>query len=395
MKRISLFALLLASMGTSTLLPSTAWALTEVEKAAEKMRLIEELNKLAAKNAWAGVERSYMALTELRVELAFEVHYMGAQSARYLGKTWEVYQRLERARAIDATEEVVTGMDAITGAYGKVHIKGDARKRPVLDRPSMPFATDQRLSVEWGKTVVTETGSFDGMLPEGTYAIQGCFEFEVKAGQDWTDVVVPKKCGGEAELVVYAGPIFTLGPAFGASGAPSAHVEGADEQAQPESISEGGVSAVVGGEVGFTQTFAVAATVGYSGLFGAHSIHDLTGTLSAAYRPGDLRVAAGPTWGFISASGSGVYDYFYEGIVPGTDNEPLLDEVKYPRDNIGYSGYALAGGLQFSAGYGLMDFGKLQGVVELGGSWQTDSTRSYTSIGLRVGLVPKVPRFEG
>ncbi|MBN2799589.1 MAG: hypothetical protein JXX28_10615 [Deltaproteobacteria bacterium] len=395
MKRFSLLALLVAATAAPIVLPSTAYALSEEEKIAEKMRLIEELNKLASKNAWAGVERSYMGLMDLGVDVSFDVHYIGAQSARYLGKTWEVYERLQRARAIDATEEIVSSMADIDASYGRVHIKGDARKRPVLNRPSMPFATDQRLAIEWAKTVVSETGSFDGMLPEGTYEIEGCFEFEVQRGEEWQDVVVPKKCGGEAELIVYAGPLFVLGPGFGSSGAPSDRVEGDLEQAQPASISEAGVTAVMGGEVGFTQTFAVAATVGYTGLFGGHSVHDITGTLSAAYRPGDVRVAFGPTWGFIAASGSGVYDHFYDGIVEGTSNEPILDTTQYPRSSIGYSGYALAGGLQFSAGYGVMDFGKLQGVVEVGGSWQTDTTRSYTGVGIRVGLVPKVPRFEG
>ena len=51
-------------------------------------------------------------------------------------------------------------------------------------------------------------------------------------------------------------------------------------------------------------------------------------------------------------------------------------------------------GGQFSFGYGLMDFGKLQGVVELGGSWETDTTRHFINAGLRIGIVPVIERFK-
>lgn len=362
--------------------PAVAQA-DDAADAAEKLRLTGEMNKLASKNAWAGVERSYNALLELRVDLDFDAHYMGAQAARFLGKTWEVYERLDRARELDPTEEIVTSLAAIDAAYGRVHLAGDARRRPTLERAAMPFVPDERKAIEWAQTVVSETGSFDGMLPAGTYTIPGCFEFTVEPGPDWQDVAVPKKCGGEGELIVYAGPIVVLGPGYGITPEPS---DPGEDMAHPASISEGGLLGAIGGEVGFSQAFAVAASVGYSGLYGTSSVHSINGWLAGAFRPGDLRVAFGPTWGVVSARGSGVYDGFLVG---------KLDEDQYQRDQLRYQGYALVGGLQLSAGYGLMDFGKLQGVVELGGAWQTDTARQYLGFGLRVGIVPKVPRFEG
>jgi len=45
-------------------------------------------------------------------------------------------------------------------------------------------------------------------------------------------------------------------------------------------------------------------------------------------------------------------------------------------------------------GYGLTDFGKMQGVVELGVNWSTDGTRHYINTGLRVGIVPLIERFK-
>jgi hypothetical protein len=380
-------ALVLASLG-AVLVPAVAVAQQAgtVNKEAEKLRLIEEMNRLAAKNAWAGVERSYMALLDLNIDLPFDVHYMGAQSARYLGKTWEVYQRLESAKALKAQEDVVTGLQAIDEAYGRVRIKGDPRRKAALVREAMPFAPDERKSIEWAQTVVVETGSFEGMLPFGPYQIEGCPAFpgfEVKQGKEWQIVEIPKKCGQKGETIVYTGPIFVIGPAYGMTPTPE---DPGDGQPHPVGISEAGVVAAAGGEVGFSKTFGVAATIGYQGLFGGDTVHGVTGWLAAAIRPGDLRIAVGPTWGYVGGGGSGVAPYWLEG---------KLDEAKYNRDTLHWTGHALAGGAQLTAGYGLLDFGKLQGVVELGGAWQTDSVRNYMGFGLRFGIVPMVPRFKG
>ena len=41
-----------------------------------------------------------------------------------------------------------------------------------------------------------------------------------------------------------------------------------------------------------------------------------------------------------------------------------------------------------------MDFGGLQGVVELGANWSTDGTRHFINTGLRVGIMPLIERFQ-
>ena len=64
-------------------------------------------------------------------------------------------------------------------------------------------------------------------------------------------------------------------------------------------------------------------------------------------------------------------------------------------ENFQYGGAAWGPGVQTSIGYGLLDFNSLRGVVELDGSWHHDGARSYFGAGLRVGIVPTVPRFKG
>jgi hypothetical protein len=130
----------------------------------------------------------------------------------------------------------------------------------------------------------------------------------------------------------------------------------------------------------------VAATAGYQGVFGIDFYHHATAWLAAAIRPGDFRIALGPTYGFLYQDGEGVAPWL-------TYEDGTAVEEEYLRLE-GYSGNAWGGGAQLSVGYGVVDWERLQGVVELGAQWM-GGPRDYFGIGIRVGIVPKVPRFEG
>ena len=71
------------------------------------------------------------------------------------------------------------------------------------------------------------------------------------------------------------------------------------------------------------------------------------------------------------------------------------DAEKYNPRDLDWHGFSVAPGAHLSFGYGLMDFGKLQGVVELGSNWCTDGERHFISVGLRIGIVPLIERFSG
>lgn len=360
-------------------------ALAQDPAMAEKFRLEEEMKKLAQRNAWAGVERNYEALVALKVPLSFEDHFLGAQSAGYLGKTWERYNRLEKALELEDKDELRMEKENILTRYGRVDIKGHPRRRPDLVAKEMPFAPDERKSVEYAMTVVAGAGSFKGMLPEGEYTV-GDQTFKVTPGQDFATIEVGKSAGVAREgLVIYAGPVATIGYAYSASPEPSQPPDADPSVVQPDSMAASGAALNVGAEVGFTRMFGVAGTIGYRGAYGVDVVHGFNGWLAAALRPGDLRLAAGPTYGMVRGSGLGVAGWF------DRNQNPVEDPV----DGIPYYGYALVGGAQASVGYGLVDLEPLQGVVELVGSWQTDGLRPYYSFGLRIGIWPKVPRFEG
>lgn len=381
----------------------------------EKLRLAEEQKKLAARNAWSGVERAYAALEVTKCPLDFDHHYLGAEAARYLGKVYEQYERLTESKATAGDEhaeelaKIEESLSAIDLAYGRVDIVGDPRRRPVLTRPEMPFAPDQRKAIEWAQTVVAETGSFKGMLPLGAYVV-GEVEFTAEVGPDFREIVVGKVkrapqpvAGGPApsgpapgqttqtqSFLRYAHAVATVGPGFVSSPEPGEPVLLSDggHAFAPSSVFLSGFGLQVGGEVGLTYSepaLGLAGTLGYSGGFGTDTFNLVSAWVAGVARPGNLRLALGPQYQFALGSGTGVADWFDRGQDKNTDpNEDLL-----------YGGLSWGPGVQTAVGYGLLDFDALQGVVEVGGSWQSDGARNYFSFGLRVGVVPTVPRFEG
>jgi len=363
---------------------------------AEKLRLSEEAKKLAQRNAWSGVERSFTGLVETKCELKFTEYELGAQSARYLGKSYEMYERLTRAKDLDPTSAILDLLSGLDGNYGRVEIKGDARRRPVLTRPAMPFPPDQRKSIEWAIEVVAGTGSFKGMLPVGDYVV-GDIEFTVALGEEWQTVEVGKQKGGGASdqiqtegIVNYTGLVVMVGPAMIITPEPSKPVtfDNGQHQFSPHSISASGAMLHVGGEMGLTYRApeaGVAVLAGYQGGFGNDTLHAFSGWLAGVLRPGQLRIAVGPKYQIVTGKGEGVAKWFDVG----------QDKSRDPNNLVRNQGVSWGGGAEASVGYGLIDLDKLRGGIELGGGWMTDGSRSYTGIGIRVGIFPEVPRFDG
>lgn len=407
-RALLLFALLGTAAGTLTV-PVVAEA-----SEAEKLRLEEEMFRLAERNAWSGVEHKYEELMGLKeVEIPFDDHFLGAQAARKIGKTWEVYQRLERALVLDTENvEIKDELAGIDRNFGRVDIQGDPRRRPVLSRASMPFAPDQRKSIEYAMEVVAGSGSFYGMLPAGDYSV-GYDSFTVEVGSTDFQVVVvskkkPKTPKGEGApegqpvvegpppttafqesdgVVIYAGPFASVGAGLGISPEPTTSSGGSLLHPQPGGVLASGIVVMGGGEIGFTRHFGVIAAAGYQGVYGNDTYHQVTGWLGAAIRPGDLRIAIGPTYNFLHQSGTGIAPFltYEDGTIVDSEHLRLAE----------YSGNAWGPGARLTVGYGVLQISeKYQGSVEIGAQWM-GGPRSYIGIDLRVGIVPRVPRFEG
>jgi hypothetical protein len=388
-----------------TVMPDVAHA-EDPQTKATRLQIEEEMKKLAAKNAWAGVETNFQKLIDLKADIPYDDWFLGSQAARNLGKTWEMYQRLEAAVKLKPSDEIQRELDGIDERYGRLKISGNARKHPTMTAAVMPFAPDERKSVEYAMDYVLNTGSFEGMLPLGDYNY-GTLKITVAAGKTFQEIDGTKVKGGAAPppdgnnpppdgnnpppdggvvdrgLIWYAGPVALAGASFTSSPQP-ATLETPGTM-QPSGVAGGGATVDVGAEIGFSDIFGVAPTVGYRSIFGSDNFQGFEGWLAATIRPGNLRIAVGPTYGLYLGSGTGVSPDWNIG----------QDQVQYPPDSVTYRGFSRCGGAQLTAGYGLFDFSKMQGIVELGGSWQTDGARSYLGGGVRIGIVPFIERYKG
>jgi hypothetical protein len=381
-------ALVLGLAGVPVLAHATPPETTEVQE------LRSELERFARRNAWAGVEETYQRLVTLGPEaVGVEQHMLGYRAAEQLGLTADAVDRLKAALAIEPTGEAGEALARIERTFGTVHVRGSWRRRPMLVRERLPFAPDQRASIDHARSVVAETGSFRGWLPEGEYLV-GDQAFEVVAGA--AELVVDVRRPGRGQTVSdaaargagfqraesavrYAGPVAVAGP--GGMWSPQGAGAGSIE---PDALLAGGVGLSVGGEVGFSRAFALAPSVGYQGNWSsADGAHQVTGWLAAVVRQGRLRLALGPTFGMVFQRGYGVSDSLDRAL----DGDPRLSE------DLQYKGTAWGGGASLGVGYGMLDLDPVVGQLELVAMWQ-GGERDYLGLGLRFGIVPKVPKLR-
>lgn len=145
-----------------------------VSSQAEYVRLSDEMEKLATRNAWAGVERIYATLQAAGHALTFEDHVRGAHAARAVGNVGGVRHRLEAANQAKAEDrETIDWMWDIDSKYGKVRLACDLGTGVTLEIEQMPFNPDHQRAVEYGRTQIAEECLLEGYLPAGTYTFGG------------------------------------------------------------------------------------------------------------------------------------------------------------------------------------------------------------------------------
>lgn len=397
-------------------LSGEALAISKAEAEAERVRLSEEMNRLAKRSAWRGVDRTYRSLAPLvkkGVQLTFEDHYLGAQAAREMGNVTLVYRRLLLARGVRVDSDVTNWLADILRQYGEVELiiperfKGQANLAVAM----MPLQPDQRSTIGRAQQRVTEGRSYDGLLPSGEYTF-GPHTFTVVAGGDTIVLNLDKKGRGEVRTrlkgekepfrFTYMGPRATIGAGW--TQATDAAGDG------PGGFGGAGGLAMAGWEMGVGGPFGALLQVGYQGLSGSpgdasgaleekgqfdlrsDQMHLGTGWLALTAHVGPVWVAGGPMYGMGSGAVTGVSQDCIDnpaacaGLAGNTK-----DTLRYSR----LEGTIRAGGAAMGAGFQVMEFGRLSGAVSLHTGALSDTTRwfPFGSIGVTVG--PVGPEDEG
>jgi hypothetical protein len=169
---------------------------------AERYRLQSEMDRLARRNVWKGVERTYTELLALEIALSTGDHLLGAQASQSRG---EMLQAMERfAAAVKAGQpaesaegsdnaplaEAVRTLEFFTSRYGRVDIVVDKGRIAMLVRTDgMPFSAQERESIVYARDHVVKDKIFRGLLPIGNYMIDG-EKFEITATDEWHEIRV-------------------------------------------------------------------------------------------------------------------------------------------------------------------------------------------------------------
>lgn len=172
-----MFALLLL-LSSPPALAAEPDELVQVDASAEEVarseyeRLRQELDRLAKRNAWAGVERTFAKMVATGVSPRFDDLKIAAHAAQAAGDIGEARDRLARAASIKEDKEVLDWLWSIDSNYGPVYFAGNPGKVELAPKV-MPFDPVQSKAVQFAAAQVEETGIFEGLLPRGDYLFGG------------------------------------------------------------------------------------------------------------------------------------------------------------------------------------------------------------------------------
>jgi hypothetical protein len=148
---------------------------------AEHNRLSDEIERLVQRQVWSGVERKFEEMERLDVMLTQQDYLNGAYAARELGDVQAAYERLYKAKELNATKEIIDWLWDIDRNYGHVELVTVPSRGTELVTELMPFDVNQRKAVEIAIASAKDSGHFAGLIPRGSYVFAGQ-QFRVEPG---------------------------------------------------------------------------------------------------------------------------------------------------------------------------------------------------------------------
>ena len=364
----------------------------EVEEA-EHLRLEEEMQKLASRSAWGGVESAYQELLVLATQgepLTFDDHQLGAQAAKALGNMAAAENRLRAALRIQDSPELLSEIENIEQIYAPVALSWEkGAEATELSIATMPFAPEQRNAVETAQNQLAEQKKFEGLLPLGDYTY-GNQKFSIDPGGDRDSVqkihltadAVVSSDSSDGFAFTYVGPRAHLGASYTVAGAP----EGTQ---QPPSFSGIGARLGAGLEVGLGIRAGAMVEVGYHNLLSNNdagygdTLHLGYGMIGPSYRIRDIWLSGGGIFaaGVSKASGINNEDSVNSDCPYGSLDEDCAWVAAVPEDDRSaypWNGNIRPAGVQVSGSYAILDIGtSLKGAVTLTGGALFDPDRTY------------------
>ncbi len=136
---------------------------------AEATRLSHEIERLAERNAWMGVERMFADLLETGVAPGFDEWVAGAHAARSRGDLAAARTRLDMANRLQEDRQVVEWLFDVDARFGRVWLACDKALDATVVAHSPSFQPESAAAVAFAADRLSQDCSFDGLLPAGHY----------------------------------------------------------------------------------------------------------------------------------------------------------------------------------------------------------------------------------
>jgi hypothetical protein len=152
---------------------------------AEYARLSQEMELLAGKNAWAGVEKVYQQIQATGVPLTVPVLVRGAESAQAAGDVGATRERLLLAshKAVDPeAEQIINWLYDLEKRYWHFRLRCDPESGlPPFEAKVQPFDPIGVRAIRFAQERMRADCAFSGMLPVGEYQL-GSHAFVIVSG---------------------------------------------------------------------------------------------------------------------------------------------------------------------------------------------------------------------
>lgn len=169
------------------------------ENEAEAKRLTQEMERLASRNHWTGVERNFITLSALAskgVDVPKYAYLLGASSAKSLGDAQSAYERLMAADRLGSDDDTQYGLAELYANYGWVELSVAASWKDPLEIASLEPSFDPTFArtIELASKKLSSERSYVGLLPIGRYRV-GHERFDVDGGPKVQLALKPPKGG--------------------------------------------------------------------------------------------------------------------------------------------------------------------------------------------------------
>ena len=358
------------------------------EADAERVRLSEDMARMAKRGNWRAVDKKYRQIAALRkVDIPFEDHMMGAQASFNLGDIASTRQRIVLALDVQENEEALQWLEGIDAAFVSIDISidnsydGDRE----LKMTELPFMPEEQDAYNRAKRMLADKGQFAGMLPVGEYSI-GETAFLIAAGEEPGPVRIRNPGAG-----VSVGPRIDLGTAFAQAGEAQA-----DSGLNAAEFGGVGTRVGVGVDLGFSPSLGLIVEGGYHNILAKGEepeqlaklygyiatptrYHAAFGWIALRYSTGSISAAAGPTFDFGKAT--------VQGLDPKTAGAQYVGGTAAAFTPM--EGSIRAGGVSAAFTYDLFDLGPMNGGISLLSGVQSDAARLYSWGQMAFTLLPQ------